>query len=150
GGAREGARGPRRGRTPRKEVEGGRAPSPPGGMGSLLLFLKDPKGLETPVPPVAKDSSCRRARMVVLGAKHAAQQLLVYHVVVLVDPQGFHEVVLVAGVILVERLHPFFEGGDDLPGVAAAQLDLRAVPDAIFRLLQEVEQLFDRLSGDPG
>ena len=57
---------------------------------------------------------------------------------------------LVIGVLLVQAGDPFLDGGDDLLGVAAAQFDLGAVAHAVFRLLEQVQQLLDRLAVDLG
>ena len=46
--------------------------------------------------------------------EHLLQQRLVDHVVVLVDPEGFEQVVLVVRVVLVERRDPLLGRRDDL------------------------------------
>ena len=56
--------------------------------------------------------------------------------------------VLVAGVFRVEAIHPRLQRGQHIFGVAPAQFNLRAVPYAVFRLLEQFKQPIDRLPRD--
>ena len=82
--------------------------------------------------------------------EHPVEQLEVDDVLVLMGPEGFGQLVLIIGVGLVELGDPGLEGGDDLGGVPGAQLGPGPVADAVFGVLEQVEQLFDRGAGDPG
>src|SRR5262249_51879098 len=64
-------------------------------------------------------------------------------VVVLMYPQRFHQVMLVIRIVLIESVGPLLHRRDDLITLAAAQLYANAVTDAIFRLLEQIQQLFD-------
>ena len=55
----------------------------------------------------------------------------------LVDPEGFEQVVLVGGVLGVERADPSDGGGGDFLGVMLAELDFRPQADVIFRLREQ-------------
>src|SRR5262245_42178357 len=57
---------------------------------------------------------------------------------------------LVVGIASIEVVYPFVRGGQDLLGVAGAQLDASAIADTVLRLLQEIEELLDRFPGNPG
>ncbi len=64
------------------------------------------------------------------------------------EPQGFEHVVLVVGIVRIERGGPFLHGGDDLVAIASAEFDPDSIAHSVFRFLEQVEQLFDRLPGD--
>ena len=63
-------------------------------------------------------------------------------------PQRFHHVVLVRRIFRIELRGPRLDGGHHVLRVARAQLDLGAIADAVLRLLQEVQQLWNRCAGD--
>jgi len=49
-------------------------------------------------------------------------------------PQRFGHVVLVGGIVFIERVGPFVDGGDDFIRIVLAQLDFGPFTNLIFRL----------------
>ena len=66
----------------------------------------------------------------------------------LIEPERFLKREGVLRFFGVELFHPLAESGDDLAGFTFAQLNLRAVADAIDRMFQVIEQGGDRLAVD--
>ena len=109
-------------------------------MRIVCQHLQQRQRIRDAIPPVAEDTRRGGARPGIARLQHPRQQLLVDDVVPLVHPQGFHHLVLVLRVLRIEAANPRLDRGDDFLRIAAAQFDLRAIPDAILGLLQQVEQ----------
>jgi hypothetical protein len=59
-------------------------------------------------------------------------------------PQSLGHVVLVGGIVLIERLSPLIHGGDDFIRISLAQLNLGPFANLIFRLFEQCEQIGNR------
>src|SRR5262249_19613359 len=66
----------------------------------------------------------------------------------LMKPERFEQVMLVIRVTGVKRGNPFLEGGHYFACWPTSQFDAGPVAHAVFRLLQHVEQLVERLAGN--
>ena len=103
-----------------------------------------------PIVPVTKHPRRRGTSMKIGGSEHSFKQRRIDFIVVLMDPQRFEQMVLIARVVFIEPSHPTLDGSDCLFAVAAAQFDLGSVANARFGVFQQVEQLFDWFTGDFG
>jgi hypothetical protein len=65
-----------------------------------------------------------------------------------VDPERFHQVMIVILIGRVERRGPFLRCGDDLFGIAFAEFDLGEFADAVLGFLEQVEQRGNGLAVD--
>ena len=111
-------------------------------------LLEQVQGVRHAIAPVAQHACGGGAGAEIRRAEHFVQQVDVDDVVVLVDPQGLQQVVLVVGIVLVEVGDPSCGAAITCVAVAAAQLDPGPVAHAVLGLLEQVEQLLDRLAGD--
>ena len=119
------------------------------GCASAACFLSSSSGVGHAVAPVAQHARRRGPGVEVGRAKHPLEQLVVDDVVRLMQPQRFEQVVLVLGILRVESRRSTSCGAAITSSVfAAAQLDAGPIADAVLRLLEQVEQLVDRLAGD--
>ena len=82
------------------------------------------------------------------GIQHQLQQLEVPHVVLLMQPEGFEQMMGILFLFRIELLDPLFRGGDDLFGISLTEFDPRAVADAIDGRFQIFEQSRNRLAID--
>ena len=101
------------------------------------------------IAPVAEDAGGGGAGAGLGRSEHAIEQPFVHHVVPLVDPQRFRQLVRIICVALVEGGGPRLGRGDNLCAVVFAKLNFRPRPHVVFRLLQEVEEDRDRLPVNP-
>ena len=74
--------------------------------------------------------------MVLRGTEELVEQLLVNHVVLLVDPKSFQQVVGMILVIRVELLEPLLGFLDHVVRVPFAQFNTGAVSDYVGRVLR--------------
>ena len=68
------------------------------------------------------------------------QQRFVLHIVLLVQPQRFEQVMRFGFIVRVKVGHPFLCCSDDFRRITAAQFDAGAMPDAIDGVFEVVEQ----------
>ncbi len=112
------------------------------------LHLEQAQRIGNPIAPVAQDTCCRSPGPGLVRTQHAREQLLVHPVVPLLDPERLHHLMLVSLVLWIQPPDPCLQRGEHFLCVAGAQLDFRAVPDAIFRLLQQIQELRNRRPRD--
>ena len=117
-------------------------------MGVFGDLAEEREGVGHTIAPVAEDAGRSGARTVVGGAEHPVEESSVDAVVPLVDPQGFHHLVLILLVGLVQTGGPFLRRGDDLRAVVLREFHLGEFADAVLRLLEKFQQGFDRLAVD--
>ena len=82
------------------------------------------------------------------GFLHGGEQRGVAHIMLLVNPEGFEQMVSVFFLRGVKLLNPFLRGGDDFGGGAFAELDAGAMTHAIGGMLEVFEQRGDGLTVD--
>ena len=111
--------------------------------------LQDHQAAVHAIEPVLKNARRRGACAELPGLQHGVEDFRFHRVVMFVDPQGFEQVVLVAGIGGIEAFDPFFEGGHDRGRRARTQRKPGLVPGAIFVSLQQLELSLDRLALDP-
>ena len=103
-------------------------------------FGKTVERIRHTIAPVAKHPAGGRDRPMVRRLQHALEELDVYHVVPLMDPQRLHQLVLIIGVALVERRHPAIHRGHHLFRVVLGKFNLGQLPRPVLGLLQQFEQ----------
>ncbi len=101
-----------------------------------------------PVAPVAQDDGRRRTGAMVLRPQQLLEQRFVHHVVRLEQPQRFEQMMLVVRIVGAQRIDPLARRGDHRLCVATRQLKLRPIPHAVLRLLEQIQQRFNRLVRD--
>ena len=121
---------------------------PHGRMRILDLRVEQRHRVGDAVAPIAQHARGRGARPRIVRSQHPFQEGRIDAVVPLLHPEGFHHLALVLRAGLVEPRDPGVQRRQHVVAVATAQLDLGAVADAVFRLLQKIEQAVDRLAGD--
>ena len=104
-------------------------------------------GLVDLVPEVLDGGGGDR-RVAHLRGKHFFEQRVVAHAVLLVQPEGLEQMMGLGLVVGIEALHPGLRGGDHVLRGTAGQFDPRAVPHAVHRRLQVLEERLDRLPVD--
>lgn len=62
------------------------------------------------------------------------------------DPQSLHHLVFIIRAGSVQRGDPFGDGGEDVAGVAGAELDLGEFADRVFRFLKELQKIGNGLA----
>ncbi|MCL6431140.1 MAG: hypothetical protein K6V36_09815, partial [Anaerolineae bacterium] len=119
-------------------------------MGIGGQSLEQAQRLRHAVAPVAEHARGSGPCPEIRRGEQLLQQFHVDDIVRLVQPQRFQQVMLIICIVFIQTLYPLARGGEDQIGVAARQFDAGTVADAVFRLLEQLQQFLDRFSGDGG
>ena len=104
--------------------------------------------LGNPIAPVTEHPAGGRAGPRLGRTQHPAEEIGRHHIVPLVHPQCFHELVFMSGIVTVEARHPTLHRGDHLPRIVPVQLELGPFAHLVLRFLEQLEQRFDGLTVD--
>ena len=84
----------------------------------------------------------------IFGMQTLFEQRNIDHIVMLVNPQGFEDIVIVSRTIFIETHHPLGDGSNHIGGWPAREFDPGPCPDAIIGFQQSIEKFFNRLTSN--
>ena len=112
-------------------------------------FPQSAEDVARAVAPETEHADGRRAGLRLGRGEDPVEQRFVHDILCLVDPEPFDEMVLVFGILQVERGQPLFRGGNHLGRRPRTQFGPGPISRAVFVDLERVEHPLRWLTGDP-